>query len=70
MGQLFEMHSQKLRGFISCQVVLCNKNLMKILTMSGRIPDIEEELKKIQQQKQEYITYDDLSENEVIIFSI
>jgi len=35
--------------------------------MSGRIPDIEEELKKIQQQKQEYITYDDLSENEVII---
>ncbi|XP_065918171.1 RING finger protein B-like isoform X2 [Dysidea avara] len=46
------------------KVVLCNKNLMKILTMSGRIPDMEEELKKIQQQKQEYITHNDLKENE------
>ena len=51
-------------------MVLCNKNLMKILTMSGRIPDIEEELKKIQQQKQEYITHDDLNENEVKSFHL
>ena len=41
---------------------------MKILKMSGQILDIEEELKKILQQKQEYITHDDLNENEVIIF--
>jgi len=53
---------------LSFQVVLCNKNLMKILKMSGRIPDIEEELKKILQQKQEYITRDDLTENEVIVY--
>ena len=43
---------------------------MKILTMSGRIPDMEEELKKIQEQKQEYITHNDLKENEVITFHL
>ena len=47
-------------------MVLCNKNLMKILQMSGRIPNLDEELEKLQQQKQKYVTRDELNEGEVI----
>lgn len=39
---------------------------MKILQMSGRIPNLDEELAKLQQQKQKYVTQDELSDGEVI----
>ena len=48
-------------------MVLCNKNVMKILQMSGRIPNLDEELEKMQQQKQKYVTYDDLDKGEVMM---
>ena len=47
-------------------MVLCNKNLMKILQKSGRIPNLDDELEKLQQQKQKYVSLDELNKNEVI----
>jgi len=39
---------------------------MKILQMSGKIPNLDEELAKLQQEKQRYVSVDELNENEVI----
>ena len=46
-------------------MVFCNKNLMDILNRSGRIPNIDDELNFLQQQKKQYISIIDLSEDEV-----
>lgn len=43
---------------------------MKILQMSGRIPNLEEELEKLQQQKQKNVSIDELNENEVITWPL
>ncbi|XP_065917965.1 uncharacterized protein [Dysidea avara] len=50
------------------KVVFCNKNLMDILNRSGRIPDLEDELNFIQQQRKQYISLVDLSEEERMVF--
>ena len=46
-------------------MVFCNKNLMDILNRSGRIPNIDDELNLLQQQKKQYISIIDLDEDEV-----
>ena len=38
---------------------------MDILNRSGRIPNVEDELNSLQQQKKQYISVIDLSEDEV-----
>ena len=43
---------------------------MKILQMSGRIPNLDEEIEKLQQQRQKYVQRDELNEGEVGLFDI
>ena len=43
---------------------------MKILQMSGRIPNLDEEIEKLQQQRQKYVQRDELTEGEVGLFNI
>lgn len=58
----------KLQQDLRRKVVFCNKNLMDILNRSGRIPNVDDELNLLQQQKKQYISIIDLDGDERTVF--